>query len=264
MAKLRRSNSRPSPAKKAKSSAPAKKAQARPAVKKSHKAPARPAKAAKKPVKAPQKSAKTGKPVKPAAAAAGRAGARAAQPAAPPRRSTYADAVAMYERGMHALQAKRYRDASDVLKAVIAQFPEEKELHERAQLYIRVCERHLTPLDATPKTPEEQVYAATLAINAGALDRAIALLNAALQQDRNNDSAEYMLGVALSIKGEAQGALSHITRAVELNPDTRELVRKEADLDALRQTDEFRTLLSAPPAAPRKDKRAAPRPKAAR
>jgi tetratricopeptide (TPR) repeat protein len=176
----------------------------------------------------------------------------------PPRRSTYADAVLLYERGLQALQAKRYREAADTLRRVIAEFPEEIELHERAQLYIRVCERQLAPLDATPKTSEEQVYAATLAMNAGAVDRAISLLTAALQQQTDNDAAEYMLGVALATKGDQQGALQHVARALELNPDSRDAIRKEPELEALRETAEFQALLAAAAVAPRKDRRPKP------
>lgn len=258
MAKTRRSAARPAPAKAAKSTGPARKAQARPAVTKTVKPLAKsspPARSAAKPAAKPKpvktalKGVKPG-PVKPPA--------RAATPP-PQRRSTYAEAVSLYERGMQALQAKRYREAAETLKAVIARFPEEKELHERAQLYIRVCERQLTPLDSTPKTPEERVYAATLAINAGQVDRAIALLSAALQQDSENDPAEYMLGVAFSLKGDLGSALSHIKRALELNPDNRELVRKEPDLDVVRQTEEIRAILAAPPELPRREKRPTPR-----
>ena len=179
--------------------------------------------------------------------------------AAPPvRRSTYADAVLLYERGLHALQAKRYREAADTLKRVIAEFPEEIELHERAQLYIRVCARHLAPPDATPKTPEEQVYAATIALNTGAFDRAVSLLTAALQQQADNDAAEYMLGVALATKGDQQGAMRHLARALELNPEVRDSLRKEPELEALRETDELQALLAAAAAAPRKDRRPKP------
>jgi tetratricopeptide (TPR) repeat protein len=260
MAKIKRSLARPAQAKQAKSSGPSKKAQARPAVKKMAKSAAKPvAKPAAKsgPTKPAAKPMAKPGPTKPSPAKPAAKPARAAAP--PPQRSTYADAVSLYERGMQALQAKRYRDAADTLKAVIARFPEEKELHERAQLYIRVCERQLTPLDATPKTPEERVYAATLALNAGQLDRAIALLTAALQQNASNDPAEYMLGVAYSMKGDLASSLSHITRALALNPDNRELVRKEPDLEAVRQTEQIRAILAAPPEPMRREKRTTPR-----
>jgi tetratricopeptide (TPR) repeat protein len=268
MANNRRNSARPAPGKPAKSSGGSKKALARPAVKKTAKPAAKPvARTAARPAARPKaKLAKPlAKPIKAAKPAGKPAPAKPAARAAkapaspPPQRSTYADAVSLYERGMQALQAKRYREAAETLKAVIARFPEEKELHERAQLYIRVCERQLTPLDATPKTPEEQVYGATLAINTGQVDRAIALLGAALHQDPENDPAEYMLGVAYSLKGDLASALTHIARALALNPDNRELVRKEPDLEALRQTEEIRAILAAPPEPPKMDTRRAPR-----
>lgn len=282
MAKLRRNTRRPTAVKKARTAAPAAKTKARPAARKTSARPARPV-VAKKPTKgkaatrpAAEPAAKFKAPgsrktvMKPGTRGArrqtGAAGTRtrtSGRPAPPPvqqpRRSTYADAVVLYERGLQALQGKRYRDAFETLKRVIAEFPEEKELHERAQLYIRVCERHLTPLDATPKTPEEQVYAATLAVNAGALDRATALLTAALQQHKDNDSAEYMFGVALTMKGDQQGALAHFARAIDLNPDSRELLRKEPELEALRQTDGLKALLAGPSSSARKERRPQPR-----
>ncbi|MEI6668215.1 MAG: tetratricopeptide repeat protein [Acidobacteriota bacterium] len=179
-----------------------------------------------------------------------------APPQKPIPRSTYAEAVLTYERAMQALQAKRYRDAAHLLKTVIATYPEEKELLERAQLYLRVCERHLAPPDATPTTPEERVYAATLAINSGDIDRAIQLLTSALTQNPTNDHAEYMLGVALAIRGNQEAAITHLERAVALNPETKGLIIKEADLEALRQTDAVAALLSAPTPhlQPRRDK----------
>ena len=208
MAKLRRSAARPTPVKKSKAAKPAARPKAKPAVKKPAPKPA-PKPAAKKPVglKAADKVRKpAAKPApRPAPKPAPKAEAKPTpkpKSAPPPRRSTYADAVLLYERGLHALQAKRYREAADTLRRVIAEFPEEMELHERAQLYIRVCERQLAPLDDTPKTPEEQVYAATLALNTGALDRAVGLLNGVLQRHADNDAAEYMLGVAMATKGD--------------------------------------------------------------
>ncbi len=237
MAKLRRSAGRPVPVKKARASAPARKS--KPAPKPAARPKPKTARtAAKPPVKA--------RPKPPA-------------PTPPRRRSTYADAVILYERGLQALQAKRYRDAVDMLKRVLTEFPEEIELHERARLYIRVCERQLAPLDATPKTPEEQLYAATLAVNAGALDRAVALLTAALQQQKDNDAAEYMLGTVLAAKGDQQGAIIHLVQAIDLNPDNRELLRKEPELEALRQTAELQAALAASSPSGRRDRRNQPR-----
>ena len=175
MAKLRRSVSRPSP-KKARAAAPAARSKARPAVKKpAPKTSGRPSPkpaAAKTPARA--KKPASARPVPravPPAPAGPLPKARPKAPAPPPRRSTYADAVVLYERGLHALQAKRYRESAETLRRVIAEFPEEIELHERAQLYIRVCERRPVQAAGTghetafgiqtprvPRAPEEQEH----------------------------------------------------------------------------------------------------------
>ena len=45
--------------------------------------------------------------------------------------------------------------------------------------------------------------------------------------------------------------MRHLARALELNPDSRDSLRKEPELEALRETTEIRAILAAPPAPPR-------------
>jgi tetratricopeptide (TPR) repeat protein len=243
MAKVRRSSGRPSVVKKAK--APARTAKARPASSRTSSGPK---------AKPLARKAAAPKPVPPA-----KGRQRPAAPAPPARRSTYADALALYERGLQALQAKRYREAADTLRRVKTDYPEEIELHERAEQYIRICERQITPPDSTPKTPSEQIYAATLALNAGRVNEAETLLSSLIQQHRDNDVAEYLLGLTLATRGDQAGAVAHLTRALELNPENRELLRKESELDSLRQTPELQAALTAHPASGRKERRSQPR-----
>lgn len=187
---------------------------------------------------------------RPSAGAAGSLRHARPAPAAPPppaQRSTYAEALGIYVRGIQALQARKYREAADLLRSVIARFPEEKELHERAALYVRVCERQIAEAPAPPETPEERVYAATVALNNGAVDRAITILGSVLEADRNHDQACYMLGVAYAIKGVFPAALQYLGRSIALNPENRGLAWKEPDLEVLRRTDEMLDLLAAAP-----------------
>jgi len=89
------------------------------------------------------------------------------------------------------------------------------------------------------------VYAATLALNAGAVDRAVALLNAALQQQGDNDAAEYMLGVALAVKGDQPGRSSTWARA-RAESGLPRLAAQGTELEALRQTAELQALVAPP------------------
>src|SRR5437016_3308199 len=90
--------------------------------------------------------------------------------AQPARRSTYVEAVALYEQGLERLQQHDYKGAADRLESVLRQFPDEKELHERVKLYLNVCRKQAAAVEAAPRTIEERLYASTIALNGGRYD----------------------------------------------------------------------------------------------
>lgn len=183
-------------------------------------------------------------PKKPVVAKLGRVTEKqTAREAARPRRIStpearnppHLDAVAVYERGLRALQEKDYARAAQALHSILDLYPEEKELHERARLYLNICERQAIPLDKTPRGFDERVYAATLAINAGSYDDGLARLQTLLAEAPASDHVHYMLAVVHTLRQELGQAAAHLERAIELDPDNRVLAWQDADLEALRQ-----------------------------
>lgn len=171
----------------------------------------------------------------------------AAPPAAPPRRSTYIEAVALYERALDALQRHDYGAAADQLETVLRVYPEEKELHERVKLYLNICRRQAAPRETSPQTIDERLYASTLAINSGKYDEAIVHLRLVRDEDPDNEHALYMLAVAHAQRGEHAEAVAHLERAIALNPENRGLARRDPDLEPLHDDEAFRVALEAPP-----------------
>jgi tetratricopeptide (TPR) repeat protein len=172
----------------------------------------------------------------------------------PQRRSTYFEAVALYERGLETLQHHDYRGAEDIFESVLRQYPEEKELHERVRLYLNICRRQGTPREAAPQTIEERLYASTLAINGGQYDQAIVQLRLVRDEDPDNDHALYMLAVAHAQRGEHAESIAHLERAIALNPENRALARRDPDLEPIRADAAFRSTLETSP-TPRADRR---------
>jgi tetratricopeptide (TPR) repeat protein len=162
------------------------------------------------------------------------------------RRSTYFEAVALYERGMQALQRHDYQQAAAILESVLRQYPEEKELHERVRLFLNVCQRQATPKVPAPQTIDERLYAATLAINGGQYDQAIAHLRLVRDEDPDNDHAIYMLAVAHAQRDEHAEAVAHLERAIALNPENRGLARNDPDLEPLHDDEAFRATIETP------------------
>jgi hypothetical protein len=169
-------------------------------------------------------------------------------PQPPPRKPTYHEAVAMYERGLQALQRRDFAASADALRIVIERYPDERELLERARLYLKVCERELEPKEPAPKTADEWVYAATVAQNSGDDATALRHLQRALAEDARHDHAHYMMAVASAQRQDTASALDHLRRAVSLNPENRSRARQDPDLEALRDDAAFRAALDTPPA----------------
>lgn len=172
----------------------------------------------------------------------------------PQRRATYVEAVAVYERGMRALQGHDFGGAGKIFESILRLYPEEKELHERVRQYLIICARQATPKEADPQTQQERLYAATLAINGGRYDQALANLRLVRDEDPDNDHALYMLAVAHAQRGEPAEAIAHLERAIALNSENRALAKSDPDLEPLRGDDAFRTALDTP-SLPRGDRR---------
>ena len=213
-------------------------------------------------------------PAKPAVTASGRRAVpqpdvRAVSPPAPsrpqdpPRRTSYFEAVAVYEKGVAALQRHDYDHALELLQSVLKKYPEEKELHERVRLYLNVCERHVKTKAAAPQTIDERLYASTLAINGGKYEEAISHLRLVRDEDPDNDHALYMLAVAHAQRGEHAQAVAHLERSIALNPENRPLARRDPDLEPLHDDDAFRSAVEPRRAQIEPDRRAL-RPKTAR
>ncbi len=160
-------------------------------------------------------------------------------------------AINVFERGFKALQQRQFGRAGQLLSSVVTNFPDEKELQERARVYLSICERQTGGPGTKPRSFEERMNAATVAINRGAFDEGLGLLHQLESQDSASDHVQYMLCVAYTSAGDTEKALRHLRRAIELNPENRFLSTADMDLEPLRQLAGFAAAITPPPPARR-------------
>ena len=163
----------------------------------------------------------------------------------PPRRPAFYEALTVYESGVRALQRHDFTSAADSFRAVIQRYPGERELVERARLYLQVCERETARRPSGPETPSESVYAATVALNAGDVEAALGHLGRALEKAPDSDHAHYIMAVALVDKGDLSLAMVHLRQAVALNPENRSVALQDPDLETLQGVEAFHQMLGA-------------------
>jgi len=167
-------------------------------------------------------------------------------PPPPPPPPSHLEAVGLYERGLQALQRRAFDAAAATFREILSRYPEEREIHERARLYLKVCERESQSGRPAPRTAEESLLSATVAMNSGDYTAALDHLRAVEQQLPDSDHVQYMRAVIAAARGDLGEALDRVRRAIELNPENRALARHDSDLDALRNDEAFRLLVEPP------------------
>lgn len=170
---------------------------------------------------------------------------------APPPPGPAPEAVSQYEAGIAAFQKQNYNEAAERFRRLLAEFPREGSLADRARVYLGICERTLAARPTGPQTAEERLTAATAALNDGDLTRAEELARAVLDADPQQDLALYLLAAVASRQGKPEEALDRLARAIALSPEATAQARYDDDFEPLHDLEEFWKLTEVPPAEAR-------------
>jgi tetratricopeptide (TPR) repeat protein len=166
------------------------------------------------------------------------------------------DAVRLFDQGMQALQRHQYQRAAEHFRAILAQFSVERGLCDRSQVYLALCERELRRTPTSLTTIEERLTAATAALNDDDEAAAEALAKQVLADAPQQDLAMYLMAAVAARRGDQDGAIEWLERAIRVGPELRAQARHDEDFAELRGLDAFHRLLDLPAAAFRGQRRA--------
>lgn len=147
-----------------------------------------------------------------------------------------------YDRGVAALQRRKLDEAERHFLDLIQKYPEERELVDRARVYLAVCERQRAAARPVME-PEDLYYAAVLEKNRGNVDEAIEHLKRAARKN-GGGKVDFLLACCYAQRGESGSALEHLRRAIDEDQRNRILARHDRDFDPVRETPEFQELLA--------------------
>jgi tetratricopeptide (TPR) repeat protein len=148
-----------------------------------------------------------------------------------------------FDRGVASLQKKRIDEAERHFTELIQKYPEEKELADRARVYLAVCERQKQSGAAELTEPEDFYYAALVAKNRGEVGAAIEHLKRAARKN-GGGKVDFLLACCYAQNGEQETALEHLKRAIEEDQSNRILARHDSDFDPVRDMPGFQELLA--------------------
>jgi len=148
-----------------------------------------------------------------------------------------------FDRGMAALQKRKFDEAERNFLDLIQKYAGEKELVDRARVYLAVCERQKKAAGPALVEPEDLYYAALLEKNRGNVSEAIEHLKHAARKN-GGGRVDFLLACCYAQNGDTGTALEHLRRAIEEDQRNRILARHDRDFDAVRDSPEFQDLLA--------------------
>ena len=119
----------------------------------------------------------------------------------------------------------------------------ERDVAQRAQLHIAMCDRRLQQTTVSFGTAEEYYTYGVALINARSFTEACTYLEKALAIAPGSDHIHYALALAQALSGDLASGQENLRRAIELEPRNRLLARQDADFAPLAHQTQFRSLL---------------------
>lgn len=152
-------------------------------------------------------------------------------------------AIKEFERGISHLHRQNYTEALEHFKTVAEGYPQDKELHDRAQVYSRICKGMIGTRQAGPKGPEDFFYFGVLKANEANYDEAVKYFDRALEANPKDEKVHYVLASTLALKGDREVALKHLKEAIDLNTTNRVYAQNDPDFEPLRDDESFQNLI---------------------
>ena len=151
-----------------------------------------------------------------------------------------------YASALDLLRKGDFERAKEQLQAVQSAVPNEPELLDRAEIYVRVCDRRLAGEPDTPSGGELYRQAVFLS-NSGDSDTAIELLDRALADDPGSVESLYVRACAWALKGVADAAVRDLRQAIALDPKIRFQAVNDPDFEKIREEPAFIDIIEPTP-----------------
>jgi len=173
------------------------------------------------------------------------AGAPSGAPAAPGPKGAPAanppNQLGSFEAAMKLFHARQLKDARELF--VLAARGPERDVANRAQLHIAMCDRRLQHTAVNLGSAEDYYNYGVALINARRLAEARAHLEKALESSPAADHIHYALALAQALEGDVANAHQNLKRAIELEPRNRLIARQDADFAPLTSQPPFDALI---------------------
>jgi tetratricopeptide (TPR) repeat protein len=147
-----------------------------------------------------------------------------------------------YEEALKQFQQQKWSRAKDLFERVLE--GPAKDLTDRAQMHLRVCNQRIAPaLAPAPKSAEDHYTQGVALMNMGRWDEAREHLDRARKTAPKADHVVYAIAALDCLTGETDSAMENLKLAIQLRPENRYHARNDEDFSFLQEDPRFTELL---------------------
>lgn len=158
------------------------------------------------------------------------------------KKDAYEKALSSYGEAMKEFHKGKFDKAEELLKAFLEKYDTEKELVDRAKIYLQKVREKGKKETVSLKTLEDYLYYSVYQINSGAYEDALKLLEKALEMKGEEGRVFYLMADAYVLMGKTEEAMECLKKAFQKDKLYRILAQNEMDFAPLWDDKKFKLI----------------------
>ena len=158
-----------------------------------------------------------------------------------PEEIQYKNSVTQFEKGVKHFNRHEFQKARPIFERLA--HLETRDLGERAQVYLNICNQRLNHPTLHLKTVDDLYNYGVGMANQGNQEEAERYLAKALKLAPKSDYIYYALASTFALRANVETALEHLEKAIQLNERTRFMARNDPDFSQLEEDPRFTELI---------------------
>ena len=158
------------------------------------------------------------------------------------KKDEYEKALSAYSQAMKSFHKGDYKKADELFKAFLDKHGSERELIDRVQIYLNVCETRQSKEEVQLKTFDDFYHYGVFKTNHGHYEEALKLLEKAREMKPKEGKILYLMADIHCLKGDNEKCLEHLKKAIQLDKYFSILARNEKDFESLWEDKKFKLI----------------------
>jgi predicted Zn-dependent protease len=158
------------------------------------------------------------------------------------KKDIYEKALSSYGEAMKEFHKGKLDKAEELLKAFLEKHDTEKELVDRAKIYLQMIREKGEKETVSLKTFDDYLYYSIYKINSGAYEEAVKLLEKAQELKEEEGRVFYLMADAFVLMGKTEEAMECLKKAFQKDKFYRILAQNEIDFAPLWDDKKFKLI----------------------